>query len=192
MNTATNGMTAELPVLATIKPKAKTTTKPKAKTTRTTAPKTPKTIADLPAVEAMQNESKLEKEVIWYELDALRKKRVEEEPLHILVYFRTEKQKTSNIRHGRVTFSKFISGKMNDKTKIKFGSLNGKVVFQINDKEGFPNKLGSKMYTKRVVSNCHIAEIIFDRFKLKENQKSYALKLKDLGNDFYLIDEIIK
>lgn len=81
---------------------------------------------------------------------------------------------------------------MNDKTKIKFGSLNGKVVFQINDKEGFGNKLSSKMYTKRVVSNCHIAEIIFDRFKLNENQKSVAFKLVELGNDFYLIDEIIK
>lgn len=72
MNTSTNGMTAELPTMKAIKPKAKS-----AKAKPTNKPKTPaksKTIEDLPSMEALQNEEKLNNEIIWYDLPRLKNK----------------------------------------------------------------------------------------------------------------------
>jgi hypothetical protein len=186
------------------------------KTIKPAPPKTPKTnpakkTVDLP--EPSKNELKKPKEqsklemlkdaIDWVDLKSIKVSKSKEEPLHCMVYYKIMhypakkvkhglKPTQQNQRHGRITFSHFLSRTYPLAKKYKFGTLNGKVIFQVTDKDGLTAKLASTKYPKHCVSNADIAEIIFDKYGLNESSNSVYFKLKDLGNDFYLIDEIIK
>lgn len=141
----------------------------------------------------------IKKAVEWIDFDALRIAKSKEEPLHVMIYYKineyhnkTEPKKVELQKHGRITFSHFLTKKFGENKKYKFGALDGKIIFQVNNKEGFGTKLASKSYPKLCISCASVVEVIFDKYKLKQSSNSVYFKIKDLGNDFYLIDEIIK
>lgn len=142
---------------------------------------------DVPAIETEIDFDALE-EIEWIVFSSQRQQR-DNEPLQLMVYFRTDEK---NSKHGRITFSYFLSEKYGADKKFKFGALKGKIIFQVTDKEGLPAKLSSKPYSKLCISNRGIAEVICEKYAIEQSNQSTYFKLKDLGNDFYLIDEIIK
>jgi len=163
---------------------------------KTKTPKPIKTDKPIDLPEPSQNEVQPEiiendfiNQIEWIPFGVRGNNQIEEkEPLQILVYF---SEAFNNTKNGRITFSRFISEKLNVAKKIKFGSLNGKILFNINETEGYSIKLHDKQ-KKCSLSTGYISSIIYERFGLQSTNKSTYFKLKDLGNDFYLIDEIIK
>jgi len=160
---------------------------------RTPKPTPAKKVTDLPAPSKNEFKDKIE----WLDFDAIKRAKIKEEPLHIIVYYKickslNEKKKEIFTKHDRITFSHFLSRKYGENKKYKFGALDGKIMFQVTAKDGLFTKIGSKEYPKNCISNCAIAEIIYEKYGLVESSHSAYFKLKDLGNDFYLIDEILK
>ncbi|HEY6143722.1 MAG TPA: hypothetical protein VIV55_09960 [Flavobacterium sp.] len=150
----------------------------------------------------MENEVEVDEKVFenieWIDLEGLKKQRVKEEPLHLMIYFRVvnypnpKTKKFDLQKHGRITFSHYLTTKFGKKKKYKFGAFGDKVIFQVNDSEGLTTKLASKAYPKNCISSNNIVELIFSKYNLEQSNKSVYFKLKYLGNDFYLIDEIMK
>jgi hypothetical protein len=149
------------------------------------------------------------KEINWFDLKSIKKQKSKEEPLHIMVYYRIMhypqaskttrtprrnlKSKSQELqRHGKITFSKFLSQKFGMDSRIKFGALDGKIILQATKNDGIAPKSASKETNKLCVSCADVVEIIYNKYGLKEGANSVYFTLKDLGNNFYLIDEIMK
>jgi len=147
-------------------------------------------IKDQPINLSDSSQNEFVDQIEWIEIPDYRNKSYNEEKLQIMVYYKTDKN--SNKQNGRITFSHFLSKKFGSEKKLKFGALEGKILFQVTDTEGLPAKISSSKYSKLNVSNRGIVEIILEKYNLKESNQSTYFRLKDLGNDFYLIDEIIK
>jgi len=212
MNTSNETLEQEAPVK---NPKAPKNPKPTPRTrparreepAEAIAPANPAKMADdLPADEK-NPPKKLSERVDWFDLKSIKKSKIKEEPLHIMVYFKvmiypkdateTPKRKLKikiqeKQRHGKITFSHYLSNKYGLKCKVKFGALDGKLIFCINKNDGITPKMASRSTEKICVSCADIVEIIYNKYGLKEGSHSVYFKLQDLGNDFYLIDEIIK
>lgn len=175
--------------------------------------KDPETENDSPKEDGLPtNEDKSKKELLkeinWFDLKTMKRQKTKEEPLHIMVYFRVihypqkrkegtkprvmQKKGDDMQRHGKITFSKFLSNKYGLNCKIKFGALDGKIIFQVNKTDGITPKLASKDTEKICISCADVVEIIFNKYKLNQGAQSAYFKIKDLGNDFYLIDELFK
>jgi hypothetical protein len=142
--------------------------------------------------EELQLDPELMAQIEWIEVKKSRSDKSTEEPFHIMVYYKITKTDKGTQKHGRITFSHFLTQKYGENMKYKFGALGNKVIFQVNKEEGFASKIASKAYPKNCVSNSNIAEIIYDKYGLKQGSNATYFKLKYLGNDFYKIDEIIK
>ena len=177
----------------TVREKApKTTPKPPIEPRRIRRPRPETTPAD-----------DLKNVVEWFDLKAIKRQRTKEEPLQVMIYYRLQEYKQSKKRnlknyskqlqrHGKITFSHFLSNKYGLNCKVKFGALDGKLIFQVNKLDGITPKLASTSTAKICVSCADVVEIIYNKYGLQEGSHSVYFKLEDLGNDFYLIDKIIK
>jgi len=131
-----------------------------------------------------------EKEIEWIAVDSKRNRHHTEEPLQLMVYYKTDED--SKKKSGRITFSYFLTQKFGTEKKFKFGALKGKILFQVTDKEGLSGGISKTKYSKLCVTSLGITELIYEKYNLKQGSSSVRFQLKDLGNDFYLLDEIIK
>lgn len=93
-----------------------------------------------------------------------------------------------------VSFSKELSLETINLKKIRFGYINEKIVFKLNNDTGLNyldnNLKDLKNYTKRCASK-EICEAIFESLNVENNQRMCTFDLVDLGENTFLINNKI-